>query len=288
MHSTGRWTPGSHITFRQVWSGRGRRGGQPGDLEEIGPSRRCLPGGTKFETRTGPAEARPREFLVAGRHLQEEWNMDYQPTESGDYFAAVAESYDRLQPILSPPYSKGLEMMVDLIPFDPNDTFKFVELGCGTAEPTARVLERFPNATGTCMDSEPEMRSLARKKLELHSRRVVVREADMTNCEIPGCDLAISAKAIHHVNPDDLPALFARIAGALSPGGCFILFDAMSMGTRSGREGPLAVVPLPSAPLPTGSRLRGSYPAEIDARMDFKRKMKAAGKDVEYGHAPRI
>lgn len=92
---------------------------------------------------------------------RKEWNMDYQQTESGEYFAAVAESYDRLQPILSPPYSKGLEMMVDLIPFDPNDTFKFVELGCGTAEPTARVLERFPNATGTCMDSEPDTILLA-------------------------------------------------------------------------------------------------------------------------------
>ena len=70
--------------------------------------------------------------------------MDYQTTECDAYFAAIAESYDRLQPILSPPYSKGLEMIVDLIPFDPNVTFKSVERGCGTAEPTARVLERFP------------------------------------------------------------------------------------------------------------------------------------------------
>lgn len=100
--------------------------------------------------------------------------MDYPTNECGDYFAAVAESYDRLQPILSPPYSKGLEMMVDLIPFDPDDGFRFVELGCGTAEPTARVLERFPNANGTCVDSEPEMLSPARKKLESHSGRVVV------------------------------------------------------------------------------------------------------------------
>lgn len=211
--------------------------------------------------------------------------MDYQPTESGEYFAAVAESYDRLQPILSPPYSKGLEMMVDLIPFDPNDTFKFVELGCGTAEPTARVLERFPNATGTCMDSEPKMLSLARKKLELHSRRVVVREADMVNCEIPGGDLAISAKAIHHVNPDDLPALFARIAGALSPGGCFILFDAMSMGPAPGERVRMQSSRFRQLHFQRAVASGEATRAEIDARMDFKRKMKAAGKDVEYGHA---
>ena len=207
-----------------------------------------------------------------------------QPTESGEYFAAVAESYDRLQPILSPPYSKGLEMMVDLVPFDPNDTFKFVELGCGTAEPTARVLERFPNATGTCMDSEPEMLSLARKKLEMHSRRVVVGEADMVNCDIPECDLAISAKAIHHVNPDDLPALFARIAGALSPGGCFILFDAMSMGPAPGEKVRMQSSRFRQRHFQRAVASGEAARAEIDARRDFKRKMKAAGKDVEYGH----
>ena len=104
--------------------------------------------------------------------------MDYSSKEGCSYFATIAESYDRLQPILSPPYSKGLEMVVELIPFDPDDTFEFVELGCGTAEPTMRVLERFRNASGTCVNNEAEMLSLARKKLSsLHPLR---RDANRT------------------------------------------------------------------------------------------------------------
>ena len=39
-------------------------------------------------------------------------------TDGDSYFAAVAESYDRLQPVLSPPYENGLGMIVDLIPFE--------------------------------------------------------------------------------------------------------------------------------------------------------------------------
>ncbi len=119
----------------------------------------------------------------------------------------------------------------------------------------------------------------------MHSRRVVGGEADMVNCEIPGCDLAISAKAIHHVNPDDLPALFARIAGALSPGGCFILFDAMSMGPAPGEKVRMQSSRFRQLHFQRAIASGEATRAEIDARMDFKRKMKAAGKDVEYGHA---
>ena len=125
--------------------------------------------------------------------------MDSSLPEWRSYFATIADSYDRLQPVLSPPYGKGLDMIVDLIPFDADDAFEFVDLGCGTAEPTVRVLEHFRHATGTCIDSEPEMLALARRKLVSYSDRIEVREADITSCDIQPCDLIFSAKTIHHV-----------------------------------------------------------------------------------------
>ena len=121
------------------------------------------------------------------------------------YFATIADSYDRLQPVLSPPYSRGLDMIVDLIPFGANDAFEFVDLGCGTAEPTVHVLEHFRHATGTCIDSEPEMLALARRKLTSYSDRIEVREADITSCDIQPCDVVFSAKTIHHVPPAVCP-----------------------------------------------------------------------------------
>ena len=63
---------------------------------------------------------------------------------SSTYFATVADSYDRLQPVLSPPYGPGLDMLVALIPFAKDEKFEFVELGCGTGEPSRKVLEHFP------------------------------------------------------------------------------------------------------------------------------------------------
>ncbi|MDE3000481.1 MAG: methyltransferase domain-containing protein [Gemmatimonadota bacterium] len=204
--------------------------------------------------------------------------------EGFSYFAEIAASYDRVQSVLSPPYERGLEMIVELIPFDTDEPFEFVDLGCGTAEPTARALQRFGRATGSCIDSEPEMLRIAKRKLTPYAGRYDVREADITEYAIPPCDVVFSAKTFHHVHPDRLPSLIARVAGALRPGGCFILYDTMSVGPGWS-----------AAVRQQASRFRERHVqraidsgrvtrVEIDARREYKRMMKAAGKDVEYEH----
>ena len=205
--------------------------------------------------------------------------------ERSSYFATVADSYDRLQPVLSPPYSKGLDMIVDLIPFDADASFEFVDLGCGTAEPTVRVLEHFRRATGTCIDSEPEMLALARQKLTPYSGRIEVREADITSCDIQPCDVVFSAKTIHHVPPVGLPELFPQIAGALRPGGCFVLYDAMSVGPRWGASVRQQASRFRQRHLQDAVASGVATRQEIDARVEYKRAMKAAGQDVEYEHS---
>lgn len=201
------------------------------------------------------------------------------------YFATIADSYDRLQPVLSPPYSKGLDMLVDLLPFAADDAFEFVDLGCGTAEPTVRVLEHFRRAAGTCIDSEPEMLALAKRKLTPYAGRVEVREADLIRCDIQPCDAIFSAKTIHHVPPAKLPELFARVAGALRPGGCFVLYDAMSVGPHWGarvrRQASRCCQRHRRDAIASGLATQ----QELDARMEYKRAMKAAGQDVEYEHS---
>ena len=204
--------------------------------------------------------------------------------EPRSYFAATADSYDRLQPVLSPPYSQGLAQIVALIPFDVGEAFEFVDLGCGTAEPTLRVLAHFRRATGVCMDSESEMLALAKQKLTPYSERIAVREANMVQCAIPLCDVVFSAKAMHHVPPEELPALFAQIAGALRPGGCFLLYDAMAVGPDWGtgvrRQAAHSRQRHRQEAIAAGIATR----QEIDARVEYKRAMKAAGQDVEYEH----
>ena len=205
--------------------------------------------------------------------------------QSCGYFATIADSYDRLQPVLSPPYGKGLDMIVDLIPFDADDAFEFVDLGCGTAEPTVRVLEHFRRATGTCIDSEPEMLELAKRKLTPHSDRIEVREADITSCDIQPCDVIFSAKTFHHLPPAGLPELFALIVGALRPGGCFVLYDAMSVGPRWGTNARQQSSRFRQRHLQDAVASGVATQQEIDARVEYKRAMKAAGEDVEYEHS---
>ena len=204
--------------------------------------------------------------------------------ENFSYFANIAESYDRIQRVLSPPYARGLEMIVDLIPFDLGEPFEFVDLGCGTAEPTARVLYRFRRATGTCVDSEPEMLRIAKRKLTPYSGRVEVKEADITRCTLPSCDMVFSAKTIHHVHPGDLQSLFARISSALRPNGRFILYDTMSVVPGWGAEVRLQSTHYRERHIRNAIESGMVTREEIDARREYKRKMKAAGKDVEYEH----
>ena len=211
--------------------------------------------------------------------------MDSSLPEWRSYFATIADSYDRLQPVLSPPYSRGLDMLVDLIPFNADDAFEFVDLGCGTAEPTKRVLEHFRHATGTCIDSEPEMLALARRKLTPYSGRIKVREADITSCEIQPCDVIFSAKTFHHLPPASLPELFAWIAGVLRPGGCFVLYDAMSVGPRWGTNARQQSSRFRQRHLQDAVASRVATQQEIDTRVEYKRAMKAAGEDVEYEHS---
>ena len=211
--------------------------------------------------------------------------MDSSLPEWRSYFATIADSYDRLQPVLSPPYSRGLDMLVDLIPFDTDDAFEFVDLGCGTAEPTVRVLECFRHAIGTCIDSEPEMLAFAKRKLTSYSDRIEVREADITSCDIQPCDVIFSAKTFHHLPPASLPELFARIAGALRPGGCFVLYDAMSVGPRWETNARQQASRFRQRHLQDAVASGVATQQEIDARVEYKRAMKAAGKDVEYEHS---
>jgi ubiquinone/menaquinone biosynthesis C-methylase UbiE len=202
------------------------------------------------------------------------------------YFAVVAESYDRLQPVIAGrSYGNGLDMIVELIPFDPDDAFSFVELGCGTAELSMRVLQYFPHAKGTCVDSEREMLLLATQKMAEHKGRVEIQEADMTNLSLPSCDVVLSAKAFHHVPPADLARLLVRIARALQAGGCFILYDHIDVGPQWGGKVREQSRRLYHRHVQAAIAAGKATQEEIDARWAFKRRMKAEGKDLEYRHA---
>ena len=92
---------------------------------------------------------------------------------------------------------------VDAIPFAPA---RVLELGIGTGETTRRVLERYPDAAITGLDSSPEMVFRAREL------GIEVRLARMEDPLPDGpWDLVISVLAVHHLTDEGKRDLFRRV-----------------------------------------------------------------------------
>ncbi len=202
------------------------------------------------------------------------------------YFASVASNYDRLQPIVAGPgYEAGLKMIVDLVPRQPEEEFTFVELGCGTATLTKMLLDQFPSARGLAVDGEPAMLQIARRKLAVYGERAKIEQANISSYQSLRCDMVVSSFVFHHLAPERLQEVFQRIAGALRPGGCFLLLDQMTVGPawgkRIGQRGWRLVDQHTARAVAAGLASQ----EEVDARFALKRKMKEEGKDIEYRHS---
>jgi tRNA (cmo5U34)-methyltransferase len=100
-----------------------------------------------------------------------------------------------------------------------------LDLGTWTGETAARVLALYPRAALVGIDESASMLAHARSRLgigpDLRSGRL----------EEPlpagGFDLVVSALAVHHLDADGKRDLFRRVAGALRPGGRFVLADVV-------------------------------------------------------------
>ena len=90
------------------------------------------------------------------------------------------------------------------IPFAPD---RVLELGIGTGETTRRLLERYPGAQVTGLDSSPEM--------IFRARELPVAEVRLARMEDPlpdgPWDLVISVLSVHHLDADGKRDLFRRV-----------------------------------------------------------------------------
>ena len=104
---------------------------------------------------------------------------------------------------------------------------RILDLGSGTGETARRVLERHPSASIILVDSSAEMLAAAREALpEDRIEDILVQRLEDPLPE-GRFDLVVSALAVHHLESADKQVLFQRIAGALEPGGRFVLADVI-------------------------------------------------------------
>jgi tRNA (cmo5U34)-methyltransferase len=126
-----------------------------------------------------------------------------QPERPSGQFHMNPETYlDEIRAEL-PLYDELQEAAIEAIPFPPR---RVLELGVGTGETTRRMLERYPDAQVTGLDSQPEMVFRAREL------GIEVRLARMEDPLQDGpWDLVIAVLSVHHLPAEGKRDLFRRV-----------------------------------------------------------------------------
>ena len=123
-----------------------------------------------------------------------------------------AATYDRI----ADPQLRWGTAVLDRLEFDGEGTV--MDAGCGSGRVTELVAERFPNATIVALDGSPSMLEQASGRLDRFGDRVTFVLADLMHplsLDEP-VDAVFSTATFHWIPDHD--ALFANLAGAMSPG----------------------------------------------------------------------
>jgi tRNA (cmo5U34)-methyltransferase len=123
-----------------------------------------------------------------------------------------------------------LELLATLQP----DGQRVLDLGCGDGMVDALLLDRFPAAHVTGVDSSPPMLEAAARRLHDYTGRWSLRQSTMqglADLDLPdeGFDAVIGVQSIHHLTPEEKQTLFQQVAGLLRPGGLFVLSDRIML-----------------------------------------------------------
>jgi SAM-dependent methyltransferase len=107
-----------------------------------------------------------------------------------------------------------------------------LDLGAGPGSYLQFMLETFPEARGTWVDSSEAMLELAETELADLADRITFVVQDVERLEeaaIEPADLVVSSRALHHFSWDSLEHVYEVIAGLTKPGG--FVFDLDHVGS---------------------------------------------------------
>lgn len=139
-----------------------------------------------------------------------------------DLFDEGAMHYDRHRRKIIPCFDDFYRTAVELIPFERDQSFSFLDLGAGTGLLTALIFNAFPNASAGVLDISENMLAKARQRFTGNTR-VDFFVMDYAQNPLPGQhDLVVSAMSIHHLEDAGKKILMEKIHQTLRPGGLFI------------------------------------------------------------------
>lgn len=137
----------------------------------------------------------------------------------------------------------SLRRVAQLIPFDPDDAIRVLDIGGGWGPVTSAVLEAFPNARVVLHDFSKPMLQQAQTRLASYGDAISFHVGDLMSPSwaeglIGPFDAVVSSLAIHNVRfPDRIKAIYEEIFPLVAPGGCFVNLDQIANGDLVGDAG---------------------------------------------------
>jgi SAM-dependent methyltransferase len=149
-------------------------------------------------------------------------------------WAELVRRWDAQQERYLPAREQRFALMGDVIAHgNPGGAPRILDLCCGTGSISARLLERFPDASIVGVDTDPAHLELARRTL---GDRVEWRDADLRrvgwadDLETESFDAVVSATAIHWFQPEEIVPLYRELARLLRRQGAFLNADHLPVG----------------------------------------------------------
>lgn len=142
--------------------------------------------------------------------------------------ADVAAGYDAGAPLVHPYYVTVQDAVIAAVG-GRREPGLIVDAGGGSGRLLERCLDRWPQARAVLFDQSAPFVDLARGRLARFGDRFGVHQLRLQenwNELLPAApDAIVSTSAVHHLEPDEKRAFYARCAAALAPGGILVNGD---------------------------------------------------------------
>jgi tRNA (cmo5U34)-methyltransferase len=126
--------------------------------------------------------------------------------------------------------------LLELVPFEPQQYFRFLDLGAGTGLVSSLIMGAFPHAEAELLDVSEKMMAKARQRFTGNDHvRFYIR--DYEGQDLPGrWPLIVSAMSIHHLSDSGKQRLMGQLLEALESGGRFIHAELARGATPASEE----------------------------------------------------
>jgi tRNA (cmo5U34)-methyltransferase len=149
-------------------------------------------------------------------------------------------TYRRIAPVAVPSRVRQLATIATLLPFDSNDTFVVVEIGCGEGALGHTLADLFPNVRITELDGSTTMLEATARRLAPYGDRIRVESMDLAaedwRVHLDGADAVVSSLVIHHLDGPQKKRLFEDIGKRTSTRSALVIADLVEPSSPQALE----------------------------------------------------